>query len=575
MTDALLVALGLLTAGVLGVGLGSLLVALVDSKAQVPLSTRFFLGVVAAFAILEPLHLLLPVAGIARLITAAAAVFGLWRQRSELCALVGGLQWWERASLVAGLATISALALGPGAEGDAALYHYPAVRWAASYAIVPGVGNLNPFLGYSHGNFLLAALLEAGPFLHRSHHLLNPLLVLVTGSRCLREAIRLFAPTISLPAVVGTVALLPVINALGSMWLISPSSNMGESMFVIVLVFELLALLRRTGQSHGWVVALLAIGAVVFKLSAALVAAAAFVLALRRMRLQAIFRSGVVGLLAGLGWLAGGAVRSGYLFYPMVFAPLPVDWRMDPQVPVSVARYISAYTKGTLHRLLQGEDDGAWWWPWLERSLLANDFLVPVLICVAAGIGVLWLPSARRRWWWLAPTGLGLVGWFLVSPDAQYLGAVLVLHTGLSLGLTLEARPLAKVAWVPVLVLVATVMVSETPWPRLREGGLVPAPQYPTTTKQIGGGEIKEPPNAHCGDVELPCAGRVEPHLRYRVPGTVAAGFAVRDERGLLPVGITPRWKIDRVFLLGPNALPQGRSTGEQPPGIDEASPLK
>ena len=55
----------------------------------------------------------------------------------------------------------------------------------------------------------------------------------------------------------------------------------------------------------------------------------------------------------------------------------------------------------------------------------------------------------------------------------------------------------------------------------------------------------------NCGDGPLPCAGRIEPFLRYRVEGEVAAGFAIRTPDGTLSEGFRSRWIIDRDFLLG------------------------
>ncbi|MDP1825514.1 MAG: hypothetical protein Q8L48_19805 [Archangium sp.] len=552
--DSLLVALALMLAATASVGLGSLLIALLERAAPVSLSTRFWLGLVAALAILEPLHLVLPMANVARATLALAAGAGLVLQRGQLLTLLRALRWFEAAGLAAGLCAVSLFALGPGPEGDASLYHYPAVRWAASYPVVPGVGNLNPFLGYSHGNFLLLAVLDAGPFAHRSHHLLNPLLVLVTGARCAREALGLFAPRVSSAAVMATAALAVVLGGVASQWFVSPSASVGEPMIVIIVVLETLALMQARADARAWVVALLAVGAVVLKLSAAAVAATAFLFALwsiRRWSPRARLGAAITALVAGVGWLWGGAVRTGYLLYPTVALALPVDWRMDPAVPTSVIRYIAAYTRHTLHRLMPGQDDGAWLGPWLERAALDNELLVPTLLwLLCVGVALRWRQT-RGRLWWLTPTALGLVAWVVISPDPQYLGAVLVLHTGLALGLLLDqARP-AVAAPLAIALLITLWGVSPSGLPRVKPGGLVPAPSPVTRVHQVSGGPMREPSDLYCADGPLPCASLIEPGLRYRVAGDVAAGFAVRTPDGALPPGFRARWVIDRDFLIG------------------------
>ncbi len=554
VADSLLVAFAILSCATVSVGLGSLLVALLEPAALVPISTRFWLGLVAAFALLEPLHLLLPVAGVARLLLLLSASAGLLLQWRPLLELIRAWRWFEGLALGLAWLAISRLALGAGPEGDSALYHYPSVRWAASYPVLPGVGNLNPFLGYSHGNFLLLAALETGPFEHRSHHLLNPLLVLVTGARCAREALGLFAARVSSSAVMGAVASTVVLASVASGWFVSPSASSGEPMFVIVLMLETVLLFQHHPRARAWVVALLAVGAVVFKLSAAALAGVVFVFALSSLRTwprRAQLGATLTALLAGVAWLWGGVVRTGYVLYPSVALALPVDWRTDPAVPTSVTRYISAYTKRTMHRLLLGEDDGAWFGPWLERAALENDLLLPTIVWLLCVLVAMSRAQTRARLWWLVPTTMGLLAWLLISPDAQYLGAVLVLHTGLALGVLLHEQPPRVAAPLALLVLVGFVVVSPSGEPRLKSGGLVPAPVYLTNVREIPGGPMREPADLNCGDVPLPCAGRIEPSLRYRVEGQLGAGFAVRAPDGTLPEGLRSRWIIDRDFLLG------------------------
>lgn len=559
MTGALgataLVALGMGVGALLLLGVGSAVTTLVDPDAPMPLSTRVWLGVAGTFAILQPLHLVLPVADAARALVACLAVAGLWAQRAQLAALARGLRPWERAALALGLVMVARLALGPGPEGDSLLYHYPAVRLAASFPEVPGVANLNPFLGYNHGGFILIALFDAGPFAHKAQHLLNPLLVLVTGARCLREAAGLARPATPLRAVVATVALVPVLATLSGIWLVSASASVGETLFVTLLALEFLTLLEDPARPS-WAVALLAAGAIVFKLSAAPIAGALLVVAAARaggLSWRARLSTAVVALSAVIGWVAAGAVRTGYLMYPMAFAPLPVDWRMDPEVPTSIVRYTAAYTRGTFHRLYAGEDDGAWWGPWLERALLDNALLVPALASVVCVALALTRPRARRRLGWLLPTTLALVAWFFAYPDTQYLGAVLMVHTGIALALLVEGRTRA---WgMPITMGLVALLVAVTPGaalPRLPPAELGAMPVEPTAERLIDGGPVGVAVRGlDCGDALPPCTGLVEPTLRFRVSGEVRWGFTVRDASGALEPGGGPRWRLDREFLLG------------------------
>src|SRR5262249_12052759 len=64
-------------------------------------------------------------------------------------------------------------------NGDSGFYHIPTVRWLLTYPVVPGLANLFAALAYNQSYFLYVALLDVGPFAHRSLHLANGILVLV------------------------------------------------------------------------------------------------------------------------------------------------------------------------------------------------------------------------------------------------------------------------------------------------------------------------------------------------------------------------------------------------------------
>lgn len=557
LSDLATVVAALLVFGTLLVGLGSALVAWAERGLLVSLSTRVWLGVAVAFVVLEPLHLVLPVAGVARVSLGGIALWGLWAERQELRRELSGLRRWEWGAAVTGLFIIGLLALDRPAEGDASLYHYGAVRWAASYPVVPGVALLNPFLGYGHGNFLLHALLEVGPLAHRTHHVVNPLLVFVTAARCARVASQAPSRASSVSPTLAAIGFVPVVTVAGGGWLVSPSSNVGEAMFGLVLVLEYVRLIEQEPAARAWVVATLAVAVVVFKLSSAVLAAGCFLVAAWRLRrhegARARLSTALVVLLAGLGWLAGGAVRTGYLLYPFVSLPLSVDWRVPEDVPTSITRYIAAYGRGTFHRLVQGLDDGAWWGPWLERAAVDNALLFPALVLVVSLVVAAARSKSRSSLGWLLPSLAALAGWFLVSPDVQYLGALLAANVGLALGLAVKGgRGHALPVGGSLVALVWLVALPRAPLVALDQRGLRDAPRVEPRQREIEGGRLGEAPALNCGDAPLPCAGLVEPGLRFRVPGVVARGFALDRRRDpTLAAQAPPRWRIDADFVLG------------------------
>src|SRR5215510_140265 len=82
-------------------------------------------------------------------------------------------------------------AIGPATNYDSGLYHFTSMRWAASYPIVPGLGNLHYRIAFNSSYFLYVAMLDVGPWAQKSHHLANGLLLLVLLTELLPSSIKL------------------------------------------------------------------------------------------------------------------------------------------------------------------------------------------------------------------------------------------------------------------------------------------------------------------------------------------------------------------------------------------------
>jgi hypothetical protein len=84
----------------------------------------------------------------------------------------GGLQQWFRAvhwrerrveMVVLALAALwiaNRSMDSPNTYYDTGMYHYPVVKWLTSYAIVPGLANLNGPLAFNNAHLLYAAMLD-------------------------------------------------------------------------------------------------------------------------------------------------------------------------------------------------------------------------------------------------------------------------------------------------------------------------------------------------------------------------------------------------------------------------------
>ncbi|MGI9470146.1 MAG: LIC_10190 family membrane protein [Rubripirellula sp.] len=148
----------------------------------------FWIGWAGCIVLLQLWHLRYPVNDWILLAVTLWGVIGLTLERKTLAAELK--TWWagtSRKSLwvttIAGSVVLvfwAALAIGPPYRPDTANYHLAGVRWASQYPIIPGLGNLHHRLAFNNSSFLYAAMLDAGPWTHRSHHLAHGLLAVVT-----------------------------------------------------------------------------------------------------------------------------------------------------------------------------------------------------------------------------------------------------------------------------------------------------------------------------------------------------------------------------------------------------------
>ena len=132
----------------------------------------FWAGMATTVLILQLWHLVLPVDAAAAIPLFALGVAGVIRERHVLGA------WWRAArwpSSLAALLLVVLLCWWVGGQGlglvasyDTYMYHIPAVDWFRQHAIVPGLANLQERLGFNNASFLLAALLESGPWTESS-----------------------------------------------------------------------------------------------------------------------------------------------------------------------------------------------------------------------------------------------------------------------------------------------------------------------------------------------------------------------------------------------------------------------
>ncbi len=331
---------------------------------------------------------------------------------------------------------------------DLGLYYLKTVRWMATYAIVPGLANLQGHLGFNQSGFLLTALLDAslperwGIFVVGGILPWLGLTSAVFSLLCLglHAAGKLETPR---PITLAYACSLPV-------WLYtflyenlsSGSPNLLLACVMIHLFLVFACFLFSPDERSENLSEVLVIGAacLCLKLTSmgfvlTIWAVAAAIMARRGTWREAIDRQlppalGVCTVLLGV-WVYRGVLLSGYPFFPSSFLGAPVAWRVPDSVMKGFQDYIllwSRFPHGDAAMALQGLG----WIPhWFARVVPNHyQFAWPIQVGIAGAVALsLFEPtrqeifrSFRQTCFLVAPLfGFALL-WFVTAPDMRYFG---------------------------------------------------------------------------------------------------------------------------------------------------------
>ncbi|MBL8958875.1 MAG: hypothetical protein JNJ98_03410 [Gemmatimonadetes bacterium] len=465
---ALVLGTWLLAAAVaIGLGRGLLRLFGLPRAGWRALATAFWLGYVAAIGVLQLWHLAWPIDARAVGLLAVLSLPGWWGERP---ALGGGRPEWV---LALGLCVwVANRALGPTALFDTGMYHQPAVAWANAWPAVPGLANLHGRLGFNSGALLVDAALDLGPLDGLALHVANGLLVSVLLIEAVGAAGALRRGSTAAPDAF-TVAIAPsVVHAVVRQDVRSLSTDAAVALLLLVTIRAVVSLWesreRRLGDLA--VVTLLAAGALVVKLSAAVLAAGLVLVALsacwpalRARPLRAAFLA-APALLLVVGWLVRGVVLSGYPLYPATVAALDVDWR----VPLEQARAEAAWVTMSARNLNTNVIYPGWSWvaPWLRGVVVRGDpfaqLTLPVLLVAAllaaAPRGA--LRSAPWRGTWLA-LGAGALFWLAAAPHTRMAQGLAWGALGTMVATLAFARPTIRSSLVPAAGALALLLLAK------------------------------------------------------------------------------------------------------------------
>jgi hypothetical protein len=331
--------------------------------------------------------------------------------------------------------------LGPAGDYDYGLYHLNLIDYARKYAALPGLADLHMRLGAGDAHLLFVALIDQGPLAGAAPHFADGLLAVLVlfdlgmrlAFRPLSTWLRSFSSTLGLLMVA---AVLVMAAARPTHRISSP--NLDFATFLLVLI-GVLYLVECVEGGFSFPPAI--VSACAFATAAAtrplywLWAGYALVLLFAIARRARLWRTasalGVLPAILAVGWIARQSVLSGYPFYPLTVAGLPVNWRLPSSLLHGENRIDFAWAR---------EPDvnanvvlGSWHWlsDWLPLQQRINlDVILPLallLLGIAIAVSQRFRPAVGGRGKTalsvVVPVFVTLAIWFFTAPDPRFVWA--------------------------------------------------------------------------------------------------------------------------------------------------------
>jgi hypothetical protein len=432
-------------------GLGLLLLRTLEPLALTTdrVLASFWVGFAAVVSILQLWHFVFPITWRTLLLILMVGGVGLFSNRTGLWIWISELHWDKERKTALLLLIIMGLwmadwATGPCTSFDSGMYHIPAVHWAATYPIIPGIGNLHDRLALNNSGLLYAAMIGTGPWFSESNHLANGLLVFMLIIQVVLGGYRLFSSPYAdrSTSAFDLLIIIPAVTLIVTGDISSLSTDVAPAVVLFVTVSKLYHWLILPGRSAGdhaydfLVLVPLFCLAVCLKATDVVFSSLAFLVTAWLMwregrsatRRRALWCAGALFLILGISWLMRGVILSGYLLYPSRIGGVPVEWRVPAELAEAEMEWVTVYARHSVQPGL------GWVRTWLMVMLQGKNLfrflfevLLPTILALASAVyfvrltwqGSNWRPTARG--WLLAiPILAGVVFWFVKLPDPRF-----------------------------------------------------------------------------------------------------------------------------------------------------------
>lgn len=352
---------------------------------------------------------------------------------------------------------------------DAGLYHLTSINWLKSYPIIPGLGNLHDRLAFNNSYFLYVAMLDFGPWIHKSQHLANGLILSVLIAQIFLSGLIFFKHhnKISLYHLFYILFLGPVLILTVTLNISSPSPDLSIYILGILLSARLLAFfeeknyIKREYKYNIFFILTIATLGITIKLSFFAISVASLILLfifcliknirkkekniIKKILFIYVFCVGV----ALMPWMVRGIILSGYVAYPSTFGTLPVDWRIPYTNVIGMANGVRWWARTLGGQLNKELENWNWVMPWISRMFKIENryftihiaiplfliFINSILIFSSKYLKKYSVQNMKKNiWLFLVPSVCSILFWFIAAPLPRFAGACFwVLGVGTSI----------------------------------------------------------------------------------------------------------------------------------------------
>ena len=555
------------------IGLGTLLLRLAAFQ-RYSLVDCFWSGFAGIVATLQLVHFARPIdAGIVTLLC-ALALFGFFFTFRRFDIPI--LRRSDVFLFLLAAVFIAFRSAAPTEHYDTGLYGAQAIRWFATYPLVPGLGNLLGQLGFNSSVFLCIAALTRGSLHDLAHHVFSGFLLAALFASIIPAAMRIFrGESISSVGTRGgnnsasdwflTFLFLPAAIWAATGKLSGANTDLPTTIVCLAAAFFLFRALdaaspesnREESFSAGFplsfVIAMLLFSlAVTFKLSSLVFGLTGWIVAFlalcfsgavspsrrKRLALAAVLLSALMVV----PWMGRGLVLTGYPFFPSSALGISADWTVPAANAQAQADFARSFAR--IPQIPLADTSGYHWLlPWFRELIREREgFLIPIFSMLA---GALFLAANFRRenwaalprWLWLLlPSFAGIVFWLFEAPAIRFgepalwtaAAALGTFAAGQVLGSLIKKR-LFVIAFLFVMAWAAhpRLLWNSYVRPSLSVRAVLPLPQPRVVPEQTFSGlTIYVPVETNqCWDAPLPCSPYFSDTLRLRRPNELESGF--------------------------------------------------